>query len=127
MLIPFALVLFLALSGHHLLTSLTWWIISAVPLILLLNLGNVGDIIRFNPESEVIVEGALIDGISGYVNMAILILLIIAAAHLLRLGVTINAITTVMLKWIKSTIRRAELAIWAIFALLNSAITINTA
>ena len=127
MLIPFALVLFLALSGHHLLTSLTWGIISAVPLILLLNLGNVGDIIRFNPESEVIVEGALIDGISGYVNMAILILLIVAAAHLLRLGGTMNAITTGMVKWIKSSIRRAELAIWGIVALLNSAITINTA
>src|SRR5699024_324269 len=127
MLIPFALVLILALSGHHLLTSLTCGIISAVPLILLLNLGNVGDIIRFNPESEVIVEGALIDGISGYVNMAILILLIVAAAHLLRLVGTMNAITTGMVKWIKSSIRRAELAIWGIVALLNSAITINTA
>src|SRR5690625_7517123 len=97
---------------HHLLTSLTWGIISAVPLILLLNLGNVGDIIRFNPESEVIVEGALIDGISGYVNMAILILLIVAAAHLLRLGGTMNAITTGLVKWIKSSIRKAEIAIW---------------
>ncbi|HLR41486.1 MAG TPA: Na+/H+ antiporter NhaC family protein, partial [Virgibacillus sp.] len=48
-------------------------------------------------------------------------------AHLLRLGGTMNAITTGMVKWIKSSIRRAELAIWGIVALLNSAITINTA
>lgn len=127
MLIPFALVLFLALSGHHLLTSLTWGIISAIPLILLLNLGSPGDIIRFNPDSEMIVEGALIDGISGYVNMAILILLIVAAAHLLRLGGTMKAITTGLVKWIKSSVRRAELSIWGIVAILNSAITINTA
>lgn len=127
MLIPFALVLILALSGHHLITSLTWGIISAIPLILLLNLGTFGDIIRFNPDSDSIVEGALIEGIAGYINMAILILLIVAAAHLLRLGGTMDAITKGLVKWIKSSVRRAEVAIWAIVALLNSAITINTA
>src|SRR5690625_7571264 len=38
-----------------------------------------------------------------------------------------NVITNGLVKWIKSSIRRAELAIWGIVALLNSAITINTA
>src|SRR5690625_7217218 len=59
--------------------------------------------------------------------MATLILLIVAAAHLLRLGGTMSAITIVLVKWIKHSVRRAEVAIWAIVALLNSAITINTA
>lgn len=127
MLIPFALVLLLALSGHHLITSLTWGIISAIPLIIILNLGSFGDIIRFNPDSDAIVEGALIEGISGYVNMAILILLIVAAAHLLRLGGTMEAITKGLMKWIGKSIRKAEVAMWGIVALLNSAITINTA
>lgn len=127
MLIPFAFVLFLALTGHHLITSLTWGIISAIPLILMLNLGELSDIIGFNPDSDAIVEGALVDGIAGYVNMAILILLIVAAAHLLRLGGTMDAITKGLVKWIKSSVKRAEVSIWAIVALLNSAITINTA
>ncbi|SDK27107.1 Na+/H+ antiporter NhaC family protein [Sediminibacillus albus] len=127
MLLPFALVLILALSGHHLITSLTWGILSSIPLILILSLGSFSDIIRFNPDSDAIVEGALVSGITGYVNMAILILLIVAAAHLLRLGGTMEVITNGLVKWIKSSIRRAEFAIWGIVALLNSAITINTA
>ncbi len=127
MLIPFALVLILALSGHHLITSLTWGIIVSIPLIVFLNLGAFSDIIRFNPDSDAIVEGALINGITGYINMAILILLIVGAAHLLRLGGTMNVITNALVKWIKTSIRKAEFAIWSIVALLNSAITINTA
>ena len=86
-----------------------------------------GDIIRFNPESDVYVEGALVDGIAGYVNMAILILLIVAASHLLRLGGTMEVMTRALMRWINGIVRRAELAIWGIVALLNSAITINTA
>lgn len=127
LLIPFALVIVLALSGQHLITSLTWGILSSIPIILFLNLGTLGDIIRFNPESDTIIEGALVEGIAGYVNMAVLILLIVAASHLLRLGGTMEVITRALMKWIKGVVRRAELAIWGIVALLNSAITINTA
>lgn len=127
MLVPFIFVLFLALSGHHLITSLTWGILSAIVLIILFNVGSFSDIIRFNPDSDTIVEGALINGVTGYINMAILILLIVASAHLLRLGGTMDTITRILVKWIKASVRRAELAIWAIVALLNSAITINTA
>ncbi|TMN21460.1 Na+/H+ antiporter NhaC family protein [Lentibacillus cibarius] len=127
MLIPFALVLILALTGQHLITSLTWGIIVAIPLIVFLNLGSFGDILSFNPDSDAVVEGALIDGLTGYFNMAILILLIVAAAHLLRLGGTMEAITEGLVKWIKNSVRKAEVSIWAIVALLNSSITINTA
>ncbi|MFD1362134.1 Na+/H+ antiporter NhaC family protein [Lentibacillus salinarum] len=127
MLVPFAFVLILALSGHHLLTSLTWGIIAAVPIIVLLGLGAPGDILSFNPDSEMVVEGALIEGITGYFNMAILILLIVGAAHLLRLGGTMASITSGLVKWIKQSVRKAEVSIWAIVSLLNSSITINTA
>ncbi|MFB4162952.1 Na+/H+ antiporter NhaC family protein [Alteribacillus sp. JSM 102045] len=127
MLLPFALVLILALSGHHLLTSLTWGIISSIPLILLLNLGTFSDIIHFDATSDDIIQGALIEGIKGYVNMAVLILLIVAAAHLMHLGGTMQAITNGVIKWVRSSMRRAESAMWGIVALLNSAITINTA
>ncbi|MDZ5784581.1 Na+/H+ antiporter NhaC family protein [Marinococcus luteus] len=127
MLLPFLLVLILALSGQHLITSLTWGIVSAIPLIVISGLGSFSDIIRFNPEADAVVEGALIEGITGYVNMAILILLIVAAAYLMRLGGTMQAITNGLVRWIKNSVRRAELSMWGIVALLNSSITINTA
>lgn len=127
MLVPFAIVLILALTGQHLVTSLTWGILAAIPIIVFMNLGEFSDIISFNPDSDTVITGALVEGVMGYMNMAILILLIVAAAHLLKLGGTMDAITRVMVKWIKNSVRRAELAIWSIVALLNSAITINTA
>ncbi|GAB4072995.1 Na+/H+ antiporter NhaC family protein [Barrientosiimonas marina] len=127
MLIPFALVLTLALAGHHLITSLTWGIITAIPMVIFLNLGEASDILTFNPDSDTVVEGALVEGITGYFNMAILILLIVGAAHLMRLGGTMQAITNTLVKWIKNSVRKAEVSMWAIVALLNSAITINTA
>lgn len=127
MLMPFALVLVLALSGHHLLTSLTWGIIAAIPLIIFTGLAKPGEILHFDPESDTIIGGALVDGMTGYFNMAILILLIVAAAHLMKLGGTMEAITTTLIKWIKNSVRKAEFAIWGIVALLNSSITINTA
>ncbi len=127
MLVPFALVLVLALSGQHLLTSLTWGILSAILLIFAIAPGTPGDILRFNPETDTVVEGALVSGLTGYFNMAILILLIVGAAHLMRLGGTMEAITNGLVKWIKNSVRRAELSIWAIVSILNSSITINTA
>lgn len=127
MLIPFIIVLILALSGHHLLTSLTWGILTAIVTIIILPIGSFAEIISFNPDSDAIVEGALIKGITGYMNMAILILLIVASAHLMKLGGTMAFITAALVKWIKKSVRRAELSIWIIVALLNSAITINTA
>ncbi|CQR48396.1 Malate-2H(+)/Na(+)-lactate antiporter [Paraliobacillus sp. PM-2] len=127
MLIPFVIVLVLAISGHHLLTSLTWGILTAIMMVVIFPIGEFSAIISFNPNSDAVIEGALIDGITGYINMAILILLIVASAHLLKLGGTMRVITSVLVKWIKTSVRRAEFSIWAIVALLNSAITINTA
>ncbi len=127
MLIPFFIVLYLALSGHHIITSLTWGIISGIVWIMIFPVGSISQVISFNPESDTIIEGALVNGIVGYMNMAILILLIVAAAHLLKLGGTMQVITKTLMKWIKNSVKRAELSMWAIVALLNSAITINTA
>lgn len=127
MLIPFAIVLILALSGQHLMTSLTWGILSAIVLILVIAPGTLGDIIRFDSDTDNVVQGALVSGLTGYFNMAILILLIVGAAHLMRLGGTMAAITNGLVKWIKGSVRKAELSIWAIVSILNSSITINTA
>ncbi|MEP4558679.1 Na+/H+ antiporter NhaC family protein [Cobetia amphilecti] len=127
MLAPFALVLMLALRGQHLLTSLTWGILLAIPVMLIAGTGSLPQIIAFDAEADGVMTGALVRGVEGYVNMGILILLIVGAAHLMTLGGTMEHVTRLLMRWIKQSMRRAEVAIWGIVALLNSAITINTA
>ncbi|ASF38302.1 sodium:proton antiporter [Halobacillus halophilus] len=128
MLLPFILVLYLALSGHHLLTSLTWGIVTSIGLIAVsgVSLTKVLHIYK-NDSGEAVVEGALMSGIGGYFNMAILILLILAAAHLLEVAGTMEVIKNFFLGIIKNVVRRAELSIFGIVAFLNVFITINTA
>lgn len=127
MLVPFALVLVLALSGQHLLTSLTWGILASVPVILIAGTGSLSDLIAFDANADTVITGALVQGVKGYVNMAILILLIVSMAYLLKLGGTMEMVTGKLVGWIKDSVRRAELAMWGIVALLNTGITINTA
>jgi Na+/H+ antiporter NhaC len=126
LLIPFAIVLLLAFRGHHLLTSLSWGIITAIVLIPIFGLGTLGDILRFNFEAGE-VQGAIADGILGYVSMAVLILLIVAAGHLISLGGTMERIRQFATEKIQGVARRAEIAIWGLVGVLNSLITINTA
>lgn len=126
LLIPFALVIFLALRGHHLITSLTWGIVTSVILILVTGLGTMQNILWFNVQ-EGTIQGSIIDGVTGYINMAVLILLIVAAGHLIRLGGTMAALREVLGNWIAGVTRRAELSMWGIVAFLNMFITINTA
>ncbi|MFC0525983.1 Na+/H+ antiporter NhaC family protein [Pontibacillus salicampi] len=128
MLIPFALVLYLALSGRHLLTSLTLGIVASIGVILLTGtpLTKVIRIYR-DDAGEAAIGGALMNGIGGYFNMAILILFILAAAHLMEVAGTMEAIKNFFLKLIKGVVRRAELSIFGIVAFLNVFITINTA
>ncbi|MFZ0369023.1 MAG: Na+/H+ antiporter NhaC family protein [Halobacillus sp.] len=128
MLLPFILVLYLALSGHHLLTSLTWGIVTSIGLIAVsgVSLTKVLHIYK-NDSGDAVVEGALMSGIGGYFNMAILILLILAAAHLLEVAGTMEVIKNFFLGIINNVVRRAELSIFGIVAFLNVFITINTA
>ncbi|GGF25766.1 sodium:proton antiporter [Halobacillus andaensis] len=128
LLIPFALVLFLALSGHHLLTSLTWGIVAAVVVMGLagIPLTEVLHIYQ-NDAGDAVIEGALMEGIGGYFNMAILILFILAAAHLMEVAGTMETIKNFFLGIIKNVVRRAELTMFGIVAFLNIFITINTA
>ncbi|WP_110113570.1 Na+/H+ antiporter NhaC family protein [Bacillus sp. CGMCC 1.16541] len=128
MLIPFLLVLVLALTGRHLLTSLTWGIVSSIVVMILIGT-PFSEIINFskNKAGDPVVGGALMSGISGYFNMAILILFILAAAHLLDVAGTMDIIKSFFLKIINGVVRRAEMSMFAIVAFLNVFITINTA
>ncbi len=126
LLAPFALVIFLALSGHHILATLTWGILAAIAIGLPLGLLRGSDVIFFDVENKV-VGGALVDGIAGYLALAILILLIVAGGHIMRLGGAMDALIESLVSFIKSSVARAEVVIWSIVFSLNVFITINTA
>jgi Na+/H+ antiporter NhaC len=126
LLAPFALVIFLALRGDHILVSLTWGIITAVALELVLGLAP-PEAILFIDASTDTVGGALVDGIAGYLGLSILILLIVAGGHLMRLGGALDALIDGLKKFARDSVSRAEVAIWGIVFSLNAFITINTA
>jgi len=126
LLIPFALVIYLALSGRHLITSLTWGILLSVVMIPLFGLGSVSDILSFSTETGS-VQGAIYDGIIGYVPMAVLILVIVAAGYLIQVGGTMDALRVKMREFTQGLVHRVEVVLWAIVGLLNAFITINTA
>ena len=126
LLAPFALVIFLALRGDHILVSLTWGIITAVLLELVLGLAPPEAILFFDPSTDT-VGGALVDGIAGYLGLSILILLIVAGGHLMQLGGALDALIDGLKKFARDSVARAEVAIWSIVFSLNAFITINTA
>jgi len=126
LLIPFALVIILAMSGHHIITSVTWGILLAIVLILVFGLSGGSAILGIDREQRSM-TGALIDGIAGYLDMAVLILLIMSANHIMKVGGAMDAIKNFILKLVHKSVRRAELAIWAFVAALNFFITVNTA
>lgn len=126
LLAPFALVIFLALSGHHILVSLTWGIVTAIGLELLLGLAPPEAILFFDPSTDT-VGGALVDGIAGYLGLSILILLIVAGGHLMRLGGALDAMIDALKRFARASVARAEAAMWGIVFSLNVFITINTA
>ena len=126
LLLPFALVIGLALSGFHILTTLTWGILAAIALALVFGLTTVQEIVLVDPESR-LVSGALVEGIAGYFPLAILILLIIASSHIMRSGGAMDWLIDRLCRFAGESVARAEVAIWAIVAALNAFITINTA
>ena len=126
LLLPFVVVIFLALRGNHLITSLTWGILGALALILIAGLAPAEAIFFIDADND-IVGGALVDGIVGYVDMAILILLIVAAGHIMRVGGAMQGVIEWLLKRAGKSVARGEVACWTIVFFLNVFITINTA
>ena len=126
LLAPFALVIFLALRGYHILVTLTWGIITASVLGLVFKLLTFDQLISINSEQS-LVGGALVDGITGYLSMAILILMIVAGAHIMRVGGAMDALISGLMRIAGKSVARAEVSIWSIVFSLNVFITINTA
>jgi Na+/H+ antiporter NhaC len=126
LLIPFALVIGLALRGYHILVTLTWGIITAVVLGLAFNLLEFNQVISLDTEAKQ-VGGALVTGITGYLSMAILILMIVAGGHIMKIGGALDAIVSKLAAFAGRSVARAEVAIWNVVFVLNIFITINTA
>ncbi|GAB6100589.1 Na+/H+ antiporter NhaC family protein [Halanaerocella petrolearia] len=125
-LIPFALVIYLAMSGKHLIVSLTWGIVTASGLGVGTGLIKAQDLLFINRQKG-IVEGAIVDGVVGYVPMAILILLIVAAGYIMEIGGTMEGMKKWLSNKVKDSASRAELSMWSLVAGLNLFITVNTA
>ncbi|MBN1443434.1 MAG: Na+/H+ antiporter NhaC family protein, partial [Planctomycetes bacterium] len=68
-----------------------------------------------------------VEGIEGYLSMAILILLIVAGSHIMKAGGAMDAIVDGLARIAGRSVARAEVAIWTIVFSLNAFITINTA
>lgn len=126
LLVPFALVIFLAMRGRHIITSITIGLITAVPIILIFRLGSLQDIVWINRDGGTL-DGALTEGIGGYVDMAVLTLFILSANHIMQAGGAFDKAREIALGLIKNSVRRAELAICSFVATLNVFITLNTA
>ncbi len=126
LLLPFALVIYLAMRGHHIIVAITAGLATAIPLILVSGLGTWQDIMHINI-AEGTLDGALTEGIGGYVDMAVLTLLILSASHIMRVGGAFDKIRETAFRFIGESVRRAELVICAFVATLNVFITVNTA
>lgn len=126
LLIPFALVIYLAMRRHHIIVAITVGLVVAIPIILISGLGSWSDIIYINTDAGTL-DGALTEGIGGYVDMAVLTLLILSASHIMRMGGAFDKIKEIAFSFIKDSTRRAELVICGFVATLNVFITVNTA
>ena len=137
-----------AIAGRHIVEAISWGIVVAIALNLVFNLSSAGDIVQFTaPESapladvvgeiaiieivetadQATVSGSLYDGIVGFVDLSVLVLLIVAGAQIMMRGGAFRAILDFTYDKLATTVRRAELTMVGTAALINSAITINTA
>lgn len=126
LLLPFALVILLALRGRHILVTLTWGILAAIAIGWLAGLLEPSAVLSIDTQAGR-VGGALVAGITGYLSMAILILLIVSGAHIMHLGGALDAIVEGLGRFAGRSVARAEVVIWSIVFSLNVFITINTA
>ncbi|TYL39413.1 sodium:proton antiporter [Natronococcus pandeyae] len=137
-----------AVAGRHIVEAISWGIVVAAVSSLALGLMSLGDIVMFNaPEdapvagpleflpvltiveepADVGVGGSLINGAAGFFELAILVLLIIAAAQIMIRGGAFQAILDWSLENLATNVRNAELTMVGSAALINAVITINTA
>lgn len=148
-LVSMAVVIGTAIAGRHIVEAISWGIIVAIALNLLFGLSRVSDILVFQiprdtapsiasaftglpiveevDPAEAAVAGSLYEGASGFLALSILVLFIVAGAQIMIRGGAFRAILDFTYDRLATTVRRAELTMVGSAALINSAITINTA
>lgn len=124
-LIPFAAVLIIAFLGHHILTSLTWGIVIAI--IITLIKGTPPQSILSVDVSTGEIDGALINGISGYFELSMLLLFILGGTYILESSGVMNKLIALGEKFAKGVVKRAELAMYFTTVLFSILITHNAA
>ena len=145
-LLPMAIVLFSAIRGRHIIEAISWGLIAAVAVNLLFGLAAGSDMLVFRvaadswaagfahwplveavPAGEAGVGGSLYAGAIGYAELAVLILLVLAGAHVMIRGGGFHALQEWLLQKVARTVRSAEVTMVLATATINAAITINTA
>ncbi|WMJ77089.1 MULTISPECIES: Na+/H+ antiporter NhaC family protein [unclassified Sedimentibacter] len=126
LLFPFALVLLLAFRGKNLIVSISWGIVTAIIIILVAGFGTMEDILWFDVSNGTLV-GAVVDGVSGYLHMCVLLLLIMSCGYLITAGNLMRLMEEAILKKVGSSVKKAELAIWTIVSILNALMSVNAA
>ncbi|QSW99508.1 Na+/H+ antiporter NhaC family protein [Haloterrigena alkaliphila] len=137
-----------AIAGRHIVEAISWGIVVAIAFNLVLGLSSVGDIVTFSAPTDaplaepleflpfltiveeadaVGVSGSLMTGVSGFLELSILVLLIIGAAQIMIRGGAFEAILDWSLEHLATNVRNAELTMVGTSALINAIITINTA
>lgn len=123
--IPFIVVIYLAFRGNHLLTSLTAGIILACILIPIMGI-PLSRIVNIDL-TEGVIGGALIDGISGYFELSIMLLFVMAGSYIMEAAGCMEAMKNAFMKIIKGSTRRAELVMYVVISLFAVLITHNAA
>ncbi|WP_049922156.1 Na+/H+ antiporter NhaC family protein [Halopiger djelfimassiliensis] len=147
-LVSMGVVIGAAVAGRHIVEAISWGIVFAIVFNLSLGLMDVDGIVSFNAPADApvaepleflpiltIVEdadavgvgGSLINGAAGFFELAILVLLIIAAAQIMIRGGAFQAILDWSISHLATNVRNAELTMVGSAALINAVITINTA
>ncbi|MBZ6493355.1 Na+/H+ antiporter NhaC family protein [Natrinema longum] len=137
-----------AVAGRHIVEAISWGIVIAVAFNLVFDLTTLGDIVMFNApadaplaqpleslpiltiveESDAVgVTGSLMNGVAGFLELSILVLLIIGAAQIMIRGGAFEVLLEWSIENLATSVRNAELTMVATAALINAIITINTA
>ncbi|MFW5927096.1 MAG: Na+/H+ antiporter NhaC family protein [Wenzhouxiangella sp.] len=146
-LVSMGIVIFTAIRGRHIIEAISWGLLAAVIINVAFGLAAGTDMLVFQvaeggwaastfggwplvetvAAAEAGVGGSLYDGALGFAELAVLILLVIAGAHIMMRGGAFHALEDWLLKTVAKTVRSAEMVMVTVTASINAAITINTA
>jgi Na+/H+ antiporter NhaC len=150
-LLPIAIVIATAIQGRHIIEAISWGLMTSIALNLLLGLAPatamlvfrapretaiastldtapiIGAVVEVAPDAADPVGGSLYTGALGFFPLIVLVLLIVAAAQVMRAGGGFDLLEEWLLENVATTVRRAETTMVLGTAIVNATITINTA